>query len=119
MKYMFIFDFRLMCEEYFDPALAGKDPGKALEFAKSALEPSYDPNVLYERDIAPRITLDVIFMGFDRLDRGPDQCAQWMARVSSDDLRLLWSIRQNAADEWADGEASEYPILQIVEGFGS
>ena len=113
------FEFRLMCEEYAKPQLAGEDLDSATKAAKSALLPLFnhtrDVPLDYDRDIAPRITLYVSFRGYDRLEASPDQCANFTAFVECEDLAFLRELRQNAADEWNDGEATEYVIYQTVE----
>ncbi len=115
----FTFELRLMCEEYAQPQLAGEDADSATKAVKSALLPLFNHTRAvpfdYDRDIAPRITLYVSFRGYDRLETSPDQCANFTAFVECEDLAFLRELRQNAADEWNDGEASEYVIYQTVE----
>ena len=105
--YKFKFGFRLMCECFDAPEKAGNNLGMAYIVAKEDMLP-------HSSHIAPRITLRVSFWGFDRLDPSPDRCAYYIAYVESDNLALLRALRQNAADEWNDGEAADYPITQSV-----
>jgi hypothetical protein len=71
----------------------------------------------YARDIAPRISLAVDFLGYDRPLSDVHACAEYSATVGSEDLALLRDLRRWATDVWDDeADAEGYPFSPAVDG---
>ena len=120
MTYTFTFYFRLDCEDYKYPYLAGADTDGALDIAQSALVPMWNHKrktpIDYATDIAPRITVAVDFLGYDRPISDVYACAEYSATVGSEDLALLRDLRRWATDVWDDeANVEDYPFSPSVE----
>jgi hypothetical protein len=94
--------------------------GQAYEYAYSALMDRWaDVPVDYARDIAPHVldlTVEVVEVYRD--ERSPSSnCVYFRCYAICDSEAHAREFAQNAADEWEDGDTSDYDVKLVEGGF--
>jgi hypothetical protein len=96
--------------------------GTAHDTAKVSLQPGWGNPLTFDKDIAHRLSapLAVTFLGWDSDERTGvepgDDSAFFSVTVMSEDYFFLRGLALTAADEWEEGDVSDYGFRQVEEG---